>query len=1031
METTDGRTHAMGDGATGARPTRIAYERQSQLNAFYVGRGAPLALSQASTSTASGAVIDDVTYACATAEGGVALVRSRTTTTATTTSASKGGKRGKRQKTVAEETSVTSSVSELARYDGDEEALTSIAIDRSGRKVFCANRSGHVTRLEYDADANALRRLKTWQPHKSSPVLDMAIDNTGSLLCTGSADRTARVWDIERGYCTHALRGGAHGGALTAVAFHPSINAARVYTAAEDGSLCVWSLNDKKNNGLVKSMADAHVSAITAIRVDVESNTLLTAGRDKIVRTFELDTLKPRTTTAVHETIEDCVIIDGTSPIVRETGIKAPVNGGVVFAVSGDCGRLCLWREGAAKASVESAPLVAKKLTKGGDDVDDDFEAAAGTFTKCAITHRARHITAVSGDARLLTYGVNDATKTLEIEREIVANTDEIIGLAFVRDATDDADEDYRAKESAGAEDDADDDELTRPPKQMAVVTNSPTVRVFDPSTMSCVGSLTGHSAVVLCVDSALTTSGTSLIITGAKDHSVRVWDGSTKACVAVGEGHVGAVAAVAFPPKSSKRGAPFAISGGADRVLRVWDIDGVTRGAGDGAGELHATAATVAHDKPLNGVAIAPHLRMVATCSSDKTAKLWRMPDLVPVATLRGHRRGVWACAFSPSDRILATAGGDKLVKIWSVDDRAGSDTNGTCLRTLEGHTAAVLTIRFLSRGAQVVTTSGDGMMNLWTVNAGACVSSIDAHDDKAWAVCVGGDGDWIATGGTDASMSLWRDTTAMSSAEAAAKHALAVQSEQEFFNAERQGDVTRAIDLALRLERPGALLRVLTRLLEDDYEHGDERLRECLAPLRAEKLTRVMQCVREWNTNSRTSHVAQHVLAAVFRTHDMAELSKVRDIKAIIQGIKAYTERHQARCERLYRGTFLVDTLLASGGSIMDDEETVHEVKRTHETLDDFGYMRATKQHIDEDEDEEEVDEQEVDEQEVDEENVGDEGKEVAKNDVRDADVIKVPKALARLSTIKRGAADIEAQRRKALRDPSPRHTRSGKRL
>ena len=116
----------MGDRQTGARPTRATYVKAATLNAFYVGRGAPLALTQTSTSTTGDVTIDDVTYACATAEGGVALVRSRTTTT--TTAAKRQG--SKKQKTETKETSVTSSVSELARYDGDEEALTSIAIDR-------------------------------------------------------------------------------------------------------------------------------------------------------------------------------------------------------------------------------------------------------------------------------------------------------------------------------------------------------------------------------------------------------------------------------------------------------------------------------------------------------------------------------------------------------------------------------------------------------------------------------------------------------------------------------------------------------------------------------------------------------------------------------------------------------------------------------------------------------------------------------------------------------------------------------------
>jgi U3 small nucleolar RNA-associated protein 13 len=40
-----------------------------------------------------------------------------------------------------------------------------------------------------------------------SPVTAMDFDVTSTLLATGSADTTVKLWDIERQYCTHNLKG--------------------------------------------------------------------------------------------------------------------------------------------------------------------------------------------------------------------------------------------------------------------------------------------------------------------------------------------------------------------------------------------------------------------------------------------------------------------------------------------------------------------------------------------------------------------------------------------------------------------------------------------------------------------------------------------------------------------------------------------------------------------------------------------------------------------------------------------------------
>ena len=81
-----------------------------------------------------------------------------------------------------------------------------------------------------------------------------------------------------------------------------------------------------------------------------------------------------------------------------------------------------------------------------------------------------------------------------------------------------------------------------------------------------------------------------------------------------------------------------------------------------------------------------------------DRTACVWRLPDLVSVVVFKGHKRGIWSVEFSPVDQCVVTASGDKTIRIWAISD-------GSCLKTFEGHTSSVLRALFVTRGTQIVS--------------------------------------------------------------------------------------------------------------------------------------------------------------------------------------------------------------------------------------------------------------------------------------------------------------------------------------
>ncbi|CAI7864146.1 unnamed protein product, partial [Closterium sp. NIES-53] len=124
--------------------------------------------------------------------------------------------------------------------------------------------------------------------------------------------------------------------------------------------------------------------------------------------------------------------------------------------------------------------------------------------------------------------------------------------------------------------------------------------------------------------------------------------------------------------------------------------------------------ATVAAHGKDINAVAVVPNDALVCSGSQDRTAKVWRLPDLSLSVTLRGHKRGVWSVAFSPVDRCVLTASGDATCRIWALAD-------GSCLRTLQGHEASVLKAIFVTRGTQLVCVCAHGFRRRHVPHLGA----------------------------------------------------------------------------------------------------------------------------------------------------------------------------------------------------------------------------------------------------------------------------------------------------------------------
>lgn len=245
-------------------------------------------------------------------------------------------------------------------------------------------------------------------------------------------------------------------------------------------------------------------------------------------------------------------------------------------------------------------------------------------------------------------------------------------------------------------------------------------------------------------------------VLTSSKDQTCRLWDSFSQQCVGVAEGHTDAIGCICVSQTRSNSGSSFFISGGADKVLKLWHVS--HKRLRDALEEktcfqLAAICSVRAHNKDINTVDISPNDAVVASGSQDSTIRLWNSSDLTPIGALTGHKRGVWCVKFSPIDKCLASAAGDRTVKVWSLIDYS-------CLRTMQGHTSSVLSLQFVDSGMQLLSGAADGLIRVWTVRNGECKSVLDHHTDKVWAIRQLESGSVLSTG-SDATVVCWRDAT------------------------------------------------------------------------------------------------------------------------------------------------------------------------------------------------------------------------------------------------------------------------------
>jgi RNA polymerase sigma factor (sigma-70 family) len=111
-------------------------------------------------------------------------------------------------------------------------------------------------------------------------LLCAAFSPDGALLVTGSADKTARVWEVASGNEKHTLLGHTEG--ISVVAFSP--DGKRIATGGKDGLVKLWDASTGKEQS---SSLKGH-TVVCCLTFSPDGKTLVSGGEDQKVRIWDV-----------------------------------------------------------------------------------------------------------------------------------------------------------------------------------------------------------------------------------------------------------------------------------------------------------------------------------------------------------------------------------------------------------------------------------------------------------------------------------------------------------------------------------------------------------------------------------------------------------------------------------------------------------------------------------------------------------------------------------------------------------------------